>query len=178
MNSYKIAESLVDHDKALKKVRHNIFNLNISYSIKMEIEKLVEKWDGKKPSKRIATALNKAKIDERMYYYLEKSSMGYSRICVSRRGAPPDYEEGIEGTFQFSYVITDYRTGLVSLSKFRDDTQSYRENVTRAAILEEAIKHGELKELVRRWNAKLMELDSINEEAEKYGLEYIIHLES
>ena len=122
-----------------------------------------KEFEGKLISKRIATAVQKR---------LPDCSVSFSKIAgmshIEIMGKDIDYKN------MFSALIGYDSCPIVDLEKIKDYNKCYTLDAGRIERLEAG--KGEIGRMVEKWNRAILELKAINEEAEKYELEYTFEL--
>ena len=128
-----------------------------SVHVYQTLHECLKKFEGKKITKRLATAAERA-LGVRVYY---NTNHGMYHLEIA-----------VDGNWQdkFSFLIAYSSDPTYTTKKFEDYCRCYALDVDRKEALEKGKSH--VADLVEKWNCAVLALNAVVAEAEVYGLEY------
>jgi len=161
-STYVTYEKPKNADEILDKISERIISNKLDLFFIKKVFAVVEKWNGKKITKRIISDLEK-----------DPELSGWNVLYNTRYGM---YHIDIfkQGGHTFSALVCYDSWPIVELEKVQEYNRCHTLNEGRNERLEGG-KHM-VKDLAKRWNAAIEELKAINKEAAGCELEYTFEI--
>lgn len=164
MSNYIMWEKRKDHEKIKKEIENRVaINAEQLRITNIVLKCVEEKFNGKEITKRIAIEIKKL-LPEYTVYYDKNHTMYHLKIWSNKDESLINYDHSM--SILLGYTNTQY----IDINKIKEYFQCYLLNESRNKALIEGLKH--IKYFCDNWNEALKMLQTINEAAGKYGMEY------